>query len=193
MSDAPLTQDDVDLLAGDLERAGSDLDWTTGFLNAVVTGPELIPPSQWMPLVFGEDAFTDLEDARQKVGRTMRWYGQIALALGETDEPIRPESGDNAAIEAFCQGYLAGTRLHPRWSKDEHAVDLLVPIGVLSGAIDRSGLRDEENRPVEDVEAHLQSYRDELGVLLAEIYEHWADARRLALRPSRRAPKVGGE
>jgi hypothetical protein len=79
--DEPLTDDDLDALADDVESVGIEFDWMTGFLTAMATGPDLVPPSEWVRVVFGEDPFTDLDDAQLKIGRLMRWYNEIVSAM----------------------------------------------------------------------------------------------------------------
>jgi uncharacterized protein YecA (UPF0149 family) len=66
----------------------------------------------------------------------------------------------------------------------------LVPFGFLSGQIDPSKLGDEEGRSIDDVEAQLQNYRDDLDLFLRTLHEHWAqDRRQVAIQAKRN--KVG--
>jgi hypothetical protein len=44
--DAPVAS-----VAAAIDEMGLDLDWTMGLLVAVHTGPDLVPPSRWVPLV----------------------------------------------------------------------------------------------------------------------------------------------
>jgi uncharacterized protein len=188
--DEPLTDDDLDALADDVESAGIEFDWMTGFLTAMATGPDLVPPSEWVRVVFGEDPFIDLDDAQLKVGRLMRWYNEIVSAISGNEETICPAADDHGAIEVFCEGYVSGARKHPRWSDDKEAVALLVPIAILAGQLDPSELRDADGRPIDDVEAQLQHDRDDLDFLLRTLHEHWAPARGQVARKAK-TNKVG--
>ena len=54
----------------------SDLD---GFLTGIAVGPELVLPSQWLPLVFGGDApeFADEAEAKAILGAIIGRYNEI--------------------------------------------------------------------------------------------------------------------
>src|SRR5260221_14720491 len=91
LSLSPLTEQELDVIEGDVFDAGTSFDWATGLLSAIITGPAMIPPSEWIPLVFGEGEFADLSNGRRKLSGIMRWYNEIAIALRETDDPSRPE------------------------------------------------------------------------------------------------------
>ncbi len=58
----------------------SDLD---GFLAGIVVGPELVLPSEWLPVVWGgaEPAFASVEEARSVLGAVMGRYNEIVRAL----------------------------------------------------------------------------------------------------------------
>src|SRR5690242_18979428 len=101
--DEPLGDDDLAALADDIESAGKDFDWVTGFLTSILTGPELVPPSSWLTAVFGEDVFADFEEPRTKDGRVMRWYNEIASTIGG-DKTICPLPSEHDKIVAFCDG-----------------------------------------------------------------------------------------
>ena len=58
----------------------SDLD---GFLAGIAVGPELVLPSEWLPVVWGgrEPAFASVEEARSVLGAVMGRYNEIVRAL----------------------------------------------------------------------------------------------------------------
>src|SRR5260221_11031106 len=64
----------------------SDLD---GFLTAVAIGPELVMPSEWLPIVWGgeEPVFADDGEAQAVIGGIMSRYHAILrdVAAGDVD------------------------------------------------------------------------------------------------------------
>src|SRR5215212_2748739 len=99
MSEAPCPVGEVDLDALDLFLASdaspehcmqiSDLD---GFLAGVAIGPELVPPSEWLPEVWGgeEPVFADAEQARSIIGTIMGRYNEIVRGLDGDPEAYAP-------------------------------------------------------------------------------------------------------
>ena len=57
-----------------------------GFFCALICGPEVVPPSEYMPLIFGVDsmdeiAFRDIEEAQQVFDLLNRHWNTIAATL----------------------------------------------------------------------------------------------------------------
>jgi yecA family protein len=55
-----------------------------GFLTNVVSGP-MVVPSEWIPVVFGDDEdsrWETMDQARHAIGLLMRFYNEIASDLG---------------------------------------------------------------------------------------------------------------
>ena len=50
-----------------------------GFLFTVASAPELVPPSEWLPIIFGEaDAgYASLDQAHEILGQIMALYNTI--------------------------------------------------------------------------------------------------------------------
>jgi uncharacterized protein len=67
----------------------SDLD---GFLTGIVVGPELIMPSEWLPLNWGgeEPEFADMDEAKAVLGTIMGRYNEI---IGHLDND--PDGSDS--------------------------------------------------------------------------------------------------
>jgi hypothetical protein len=66
----------------------SDLD---GFLTGIVVGPELIVPSEWLPIVWGDEEpeFESTIDAASIIGLIMGRYNEIAT--GFNSDPVKFE------------------------------------------------------------------------------------------------------
>ncbi len=138
LSDAELErlQDFLFERAGE-ERGAMPLDMAHGFLSAVVSGPRLVLPNEWLPRVLGEggasdagalsivqcimalyqDTLHDLEHGH---------YGPILLHGPDQDDPLPLPFG-------WCQGYVQGMYMHGEAAveeagTDEEAARLLSPI-----------------------------------------------------------------
>jgi uncharacterized protein len=91
-----------------------------GFLFTVVSAPELIRPSEWLPIIFNEhDAgYATLEEANAILGQIMTLYNEINAAVLEKraalpgDCHLRPQALDNlvdaAPLARWARGFLTG-------------------------------------------------------------------------------------
>ena len=92
----------------------SDLD---GFLTAVAIGPELIMPSEWLPVIWGEGEpeFESVEEAKGVIGAIMARYNEILhLIQHQPDdyEPLFWETPDGEAVAGdWAEGFMAGVAL----------------------------------------------------------------------------------
>jgi uncharacterized protein len=113
----------------------SDLD---GFLTAIVVGPELIKPSEWLPVVWGQDSpeFETEEQAKLILGSIMARYNEIARSLSGVPaelEPIFWETKDGIAIAGdWAEGFMGAMQLRPgAWAElldDEKSGRFMIPI-----------------------------------------------------------------
>ncbi len=99
-----------------------------GFLFTINCSPEVIPPSEWMPMVFaGSEAnYRDAEEARFITEAIMRLYGQCNQQVLEGD-PAMPSGCapaaavmdnfcDDAPLAQWASGFLVGhTYLEDVW------------------------------------------------------------------------------
>ena len=90
-----------------------------GFLTGVLVCPELIPPSEWLPEVWGSDGAADfgsLEAAQAIIAVVMEHYNRIARTLANAPEEIElvfevdPNSED-LLWEPWVRGFERAMRL----------------------------------------------------------------------------------
>jgi uncharacterized protein len=99
-----------------------------GFLFTVASAPELVRPSEWMPIVFGDrDAgYESLDEAQAIVDELMVLYNAINEAVSEratalpVDCVFRSETlanlDDTAPVAEWSRGFLRGhQRLEESW------------------------------------------------------------------------------
>ncbi|MBS4096468.1 MAG: UPF0149 family protein [Sulfuricella sp.] len=175
------------------------LDKLQGFLCAVVSSPEIIPPSAWVGEVLGgEPDYESLEQATEFMGLLMGFYNQVAtdLLAPPLQLILKPLAGSDsrADYQAWCEGYILGWGLSTEeWLRpgNEALKKLTFPILYLSGAFkeeaERSGreyVEEEEDRKV---------WQDCVGILpqaVVGIFNFWL-ARRKSTPIRREITKVG--
>jgi uncharacterized protein len=91
-----------------------------GFLFAVISAPEPIQPSEWLPIIFNDhDAgYATLEEAQLILGHIMALYNDINTSVVEErvalpdDCHVRPQALDNlddsAPLARWSRGFLIG-------------------------------------------------------------------------------------
>src|ERR1700757_3924200 len=95
----PLTDAEFDRLAEFLKGCTSDkamdIEELDGFFAALVAGPEIVMPSEFIPEVFGSETpethqFKSIEEANEILGLMMRHWNHIAgtLLRGDVYLPI---------------------------------------------------------------------------------------------------------
>ncbi|MDV7272079.1 UPF0149 family protein [Thioclava sp. A2] len=133
----------------------SELD---GYLTGILACPEMIPPSEWLPHVWGETGeanFPDLESAQETIDAVMGHYNAIAATLSQTPylEPIYEvdPNSDETLWEGWVDGYTRALRLRPdAWQAlleraDEETQSAMIFLMALQDLADgESNFSDEE-------------------------------------------------
>ena len=163
----------------------SDLD---GFLAGIAVGPELVMPSEWLPVVWGgaEPAFESVEEARSILGTIMGRYNKIVRALGAVPDEFDPlfwEGPDDGRVVVtdWAAGFLDAVKLRPKaWEplvRHTEASALVLPLLVL-GADDPErlpfGVRPP---PKEEVEALLAIGAEVIPDCVVGIHGFWRERR----------------
>ena len=91
-----------------------------GFLFTVVSAPEMVPPSAWLPIIFGEEeaSFASPAEAKEILGQIMALYNTTNAAVLDpptllpADCPLRDDVlanfEDEAPIAQWSRGFLRG-------------------------------------------------------------------------------------
>ena len=65
------------------------LDKLQGFLCAVISGPDIIPPGQWMPEALGSaPEYDSLQQAKEFMALLMNFYNDVADRL-QNNQPLK--------------------------------------------------------------------------------------------------------
>ena len=84
---------DVFLMSDATPDECMDIVTLDGFLSALAIGPELVPPSVWLPLVWGgekEPVFESSAQAERIIGIVMRRFNDIRRMFGESAAGFEP-------------------------------------------------------------------------------------------------------
>jgi len=114
----------------------SELD---GLFTAIVSGPALIAPSQWLPVVWGdfEPEWKNEKESEEIFSLMFRHINDIAAILSEQPHNFEPlfmehsvEGKTYAIVDEWCEGYIRGVSLATiQWeSGGGKMTDLLLPI-----------------------------------------------------------------
>jgi uncharacterized protein len=155
----------------------SDLD---GFLTGIVAGPEAVPSSEWLPVIWGgkEPEFETEQQAQVILGTIMGRYNEIAAVLkSDPDrlEPIFYEGPDGTLIVTdWAAGFLDAIKLHRKaWEplfKHRRAKILLVPLVILGDDEDFF-----EHHPSPHEKEFYASAPNVLQTCVIGIHDFWRD------------------
>jgi uncharacterized protein len=209
----PPTEEDVQYLEEFLDSdACSDSSMTIamldGFLSAIVSGPNMISPSHWMPLVWSSaeepqpPKFESDKQASRLLGTVFGLMNDIVHSLSsEPDEhmllvdQIELESGETVElIDEWCLGYLQGVGLDeeswlPLMMEREDLFATLLMFGTNEDPDDDG----KDDAPIDAIDKselsaeQLNEYSVNLHEVVPEIYAYWLSKR----TPVRVEPKLG--
>ena len=170
-----------------------------GFLFTVVSAPEMIPPSEWLPIIFGdaEAGYTNGNEAQAILGQIMALYNTINAAVRDTpallpaDCPLRDDVlanfDDDAPIAQWARGFVRGQHwLEQLWEDlpeelDEELAAVLMTLSFFSSRRLAEGFLAEattDQRPLEDLAASLHRVLPEA----VEQYAHIGQSVHQALK-----------
>lgn len=159
----------------------SELD---GFFTAIVSCPETIPPSEWLPAVWGEEEpVWGSVDGFEKIYRLMiRHFNDVVnslMAPGFQFEPIFNENELDGqrytVVEEWCVGYMRGVELRAEaWDTGgDELFDLLQPILLFSGEPGWEVLDTLDEEEVIDLQASIPG-------VAQDIHHFWLARRGIA-------------
>jgi uncharacterized protein len=137
----------------------SELD---GFLAGIVAGPEIIPPSIWLPMIWHGDEpdYASIEEMQAIHGTIMRRYNEIIRLLDTAPDAFRlvlvaQEDGSFDASD-WTLGFLQAMALcQDGWEpllRDRRAGALMVPIMLVASTTDKANLPLDADERMPDIE-----------------------------------------
>lgn len=206
--DEPLTATELDrlqqFLSGCKGGKAMNIEEMDGFFAALIAGPEIVMPSEYLPEVFGgeaEDApaFQGLEGANDILGLMVRHWNDIAGTLSEDEVYLPLLLEDENGVERgndWARGFIRGTQMRrDGWAElaadDDHA-GCLIPMFMLYHEHDEDpALRPSPISPKQRVKVI-----DYMTAGLVGAYRYFRqrgkpEARAHGARPRRPRSKVG--
>jgi uncharacterized protein len=185
----PLSAAELAQLSAFLARIKSDdaltLEGLDGFFCALIAGPDLVLPSEYLPVVWGgstpgDGVFADAEEANTILQLMMRHWNAIIAEL-ETHsvyEMLLGEPGERGLIgRAWARGFMRGVAMrHASWRElfTNQNEGQLLTIPLVAGEIDPDF--PPEPLPTEKVEQLILW----MGAGLGRAYRHFANRRQAA-------------
>jgi uncharacterized protein len=218
LSDRELDELEEFLQSRCLPKGGMNLSMLDGYLTAIVSIPEFIPPSEWLPRVWrgegdgGADqerqpddgvTFESSEEAKRLAGLVLRRMNEIIRDFEqETLQPIFlkrcAEDGVTQSVfaDAWCVGYLRGMTVHgdawePLVTRGGDDSVYLTPIFALALSLLASDTDDDET-PNALLNDQKRAELTELVPQAAyEIHQYWRERQHLPPATIRRTPQPG--
>lgn len=202
-TDGPLTDEELDeldrfLMSDATGEDAMDISMLDGFLTALAVAPGTLPPSRWMPLVWGGDvAWASPQQIDRMTSLVFRHANDILFYLRdepETFEPLlyeREEEGRTVpVIDEWCIGFVRGMALDEvGWQSlmdSEDGEEMLYPI-LLYGT--EAGWDELEKNP--QIAARAEEFAAMLGDSVMAIMDWSLPLRKAKSTIRREDPKVG--
>lgn len=177
-----------------------------GFITAVVSGPEMISPTEWLDIVLGNEDSRHWKSPKQFqiiVETLLKWNNFRALELLEAPDDFIPyldemEFEEEALYEerlekrviidatSWCRGYMRGVALRSdAWAPlfDSEDYYRMVPILAYAVGNDGTGLSETAIKMFSDEAENM------IGGSAREVYKYWLE-RRAPQTVRRGKPKV---
>ena len=171
----------------------SELD---GFLTAIVSGPNSIMPSTWLPAVWGAESpqWESRKEFEAIFQMLIRHQNSIVATLMHAPDEFEPMFGEREVdgktyliCDEWCAGYMRGIALDAdAWKQDEPDIaELLRPIR-LWGTEEGWELVDAMSEAGQTLEQHA------IAPSVRALHAYWLARRAQMAAPIRRStPKVG--
>ena len=199
-----LADSDLDRLAALLATPGKDegplpLDAIQGLLCAVVSAPQPVMPSRWIPAILGPGhEFASFAAGEEATELLIRFHNVTAnqLNIGEGFDFVlyqTEDGGEDLAI--WCEGYLMGVELaEPGWddvADPDDVAEMLYPFIMLSGRAKELSL--ESGKPwmeEEEEKLHMADLGDALMGTVLDNRAYWFE-KSVPDTVRREGPKIG--
>ena len=170
-------------------------DEVQGFMMALLSGPDALNPTNWLPEILGEESLFDAKERTEIERLVMAMAADMRMKLNEKILPdlwFYEDEAGNPDFYTWCNAYLYALDIVPTdWFEavdQEEFEDLFYPIMALGGIYD-----DEENGEVilHLNEKELTQLESDLPHVLLDIYWYWQAVINKPQTVRREGEKVG--
>jgi len=152
-------------------------DEVQGFMMALLSGPDALNPTNWLPEILGEESLFDAKERTEIERLVIGLAADLRIKLSKKMLPdlwLYEDAASNPDIYTWCNAYLYALDIVPTdWFEavdQEEFEDLFYPIMALGGIYD-----EEENGEVilHLNEKELTQLESDLSHVLLDIYWYW--------------------
>jgi len=195
-----LTDAELDRLAEFLSNSkggqAMNIEQLDGFFAALIAGPDVIPPSEYLPEVFGGEMsdtceFAGLDEANEILGLIMQHWNGIAATLHKGDVHLPVLLDDNDGVcrgNDWARGFMRGVEMHREsWAElilDEEQCGWMIPVLMLYHEHDE----DPELRPGPIEPEKRQDIILQMAAGIVGAYRYFKKHRQLAASLYREEP-----
>ncbi len=185
---APITDEEVQelenfLFSEDVPEECMTLSEIDGLLTALAAGPVVVPPSEWLPVIWQGDG--PVFETPQELERVLALILALNTRIVETLKKgeiapmfnIEMDEDDNELMtpDGWCWGFMQGVMLREdAWKPliDSEDRELLDPIAMIAGG----GREMPEFAEIQDSEEDYEEFLDLISGSALDIYDYWAEA-----------------
>ena len=183
----PITKSKLENLGSFLKKYDlPDLLTIHGFLAAIVSGPNLIMPSEWMDfLSLNNGEYESMDEAQEIIGSIMTMYNDIAHQFQDrtfqainTSFKGKDKVDLSTAKNLWAKGYMLGVAYDKdAWLINDEISTLLLPISSLR--MDDESLQQLIHQNSAELKPeHIRQYgEDKLSETANAIYQYWLKRR----------------
>lgn len=183
LSDKEFSELDTFLLSDRCPEDSMTMDLLHGYLTAVLIGPEEIPVSEWLPMVWSiecieEPAFRSDDEKNKMTQLIMRFANEIAMTLEVAPKEFEPlfcehewEGGMVVDGQPWAMGFCLGMSLREaEWQpiRTSHIAAVMRPVYLL-GADEI----DEHEELLVSTPVQRSQLSIEMEAAIPEIYRYW--------------------
>ena len=152
-------------------------DEVQGFMMALLSGPDALNPTNWLPEILGEESLFNAKERTEIERLVMAMAADMRMKLNEKILPdlwFYEDEAGNPDFYTWCNAYLYALDIVPTdWFEavdQEEFEDLFYPIMALGGIYD-----EERNGEIilHLTEKELAQLESELPHVLLDIYWYW--------------------
>ena len=201
MNDQPITDQDLDFIDSIFEKYAADdsivsVSELDGFLTAIVSGPDMIMPSEWLPEIWGGAEQMPNWESQEEVTRFMQIvmgimndnaevlteqpedFQALVLVDMQEDEPVD-------VVSLWCSGYMRGVAM-----SGQSWMDLPEDLQAHLSCIALFGSEEGEEILGDFAADDIDSLKQEIEPAARALHAHWL-VQRAHLSPGTSAPSQG--
>lgn len=186
MNQGPLNEEELEWLDETLMKYGNDesvLDVSEldGMLTAILSGPTMIQPSQWLSAIWGREDQLPEWDSQQELerflGLTFQHMNDIAERLFDAPDQFAPlfgcreiDGNEYTIVEEWCFGYMRGVAFSD-WSGMPKPLQQALEAIALHG--DEANFSKLEQLTEQEYEASQEA----IGPAALQLHRYWLELR----------------